>query len=292
MPERFVEANGLTLWTEHFGDPADSTILLLMGGTAQSIMWPVGFIEGLRDGGRFVIRYDHRDTGRSETVDFAECPYTMADLAADAVGVLDAYGIDAAHMVGSSMGGMIAQQVALDFPTRVRSVTSIASSPGGAGVPLALEGESAPDALPPPNDDVVRAGIAVRDATTRDERVAARVELYRSIAGSIEPFDAETTRGLLEWAEDRQPNPGSELNHALAVVASPDRSAELPWITAPTLVIHGLADPVFPIDHGRATARLIPGADLVEIESMGHSVPRTRHQTITDAILEHTARAG
>jgi pimeloyl-ACP methyl ester carboxylesterase len=190
------------------------------------------------------------------------------------------------------MGGMIAQQVALDFPSRVRSVTSIASSPGGAGVPLALEGGSADDALPPPHEDIVAAGLAVQRAASRTERVATKLDLYRSIAGSFEPFDEDATRALLEWAEDRQPDPRSVLNHALAVMASPDRSTELPRITAPTLVVHGLADPVFPIEHGRATARLIPGAQLLEIPGMGHSVPRTGHQQITDAILALTTRAG
>src|SRR2546423_177171 len=142
MSERVVEANGIEIWTEDFGEPADPTVLLIMGASAQGIMWPEELCERLVEGGRHVIRYDNRDTGQSTCADFSQKTYTVKDMADDAVGVLDAYGVDRADVVGASMGGMIAQTVALEHPERVRSLTSIMSTPLAGSIILAIQGNA------------------------------------------------------------------------------------------------------------------------------------------------------
>ena len=291
MTERVVQANGIDIWTETFGDAANPTILLVMGATAQGILWPEEFCELLVRGGRHVIRYDNRDTGQSTTFDFAANPYTIADLARDAVGVLDAYGVDAAHAVGASMGGMIVQTLAIEHPTRVRTITSIMSSPGGAAVASGIAGDAEPVALPGPEPKVIEAMAAMmtNPPSTREERIAAGVAMSKALSGPLDPRSDDELREFEARVLDRATNPDAARNHGLAVMASPDRSAALADVTTPTLVIHGTADPILPFPHGEATAKAIPGATLLTIDGMGHDLPRAAWPTIVDAILEHTA---
>ena len=180
MAERMIEANGVELCTEAFGDPADPPILLIMGIGASMLWWEEGFCRMLAEGGRFVIRYDHRDTGRSVTYEPGRPGYTGADLVADAAGVLDAYGIAAAHVVGVSAGGAFAQLLALDFPDRVLSLVLISTSP-------ALPGERE---LPPPTERVQRfVATAEVDWSDAESVIEYLVDYSRVLAGGERPFD-------------------------------------------------------------------------------------------------------
>jgi pimeloyl-ACP methyl ester carboxylesterase len=273
-----IEANGVELCTEPFGDPADPPILLVMGIGGSMLWWEEGFCRTLAEGGRFVIRYDHRDTGRSVTYEPGHPEYTGADLVADAAGVLDAYGIPAAHVVGVSAGGAFAQLLALDFADRVLSLVLISTSP-------ALPGERG---LPPPTDEFARfVTTAEVDWSEAESVIDYLVDYTRVLAGGRRPFDETAARELARRDVQRARNFAAAQNHD----AIPDegRSREpLSAITAPTLVIHGAADPMFPLEHGEALADEIPEARLLTLEEAGHGVDRADWETIVRAILEHT----
>ena len=292
MSERTVKANGIEIWTEAFGDPQDPPILLIMGAGAQGVLWPEDFCQRLVDGGRRVIRYDHRDTGQSTCFDFASQPYTLSDLARDAVGILDAYGIRRVHAVGASMGGMVGQILAIEHADRLLSLTSIMSTPGGGALASTVlgEGETAPS-LPPPEPEFVAAlqALLLNPPQTREERIARRLEVFRLTAGSLTPFDGDRLRPMLEREYDRTRNYEARNNHTLAVAREPDRRRALAGVSIPTLVIHGTEDPICPHAHGVATAEAIPGARLISIEKMGHELPPAAWPRIAEAILEHTA---
>lgn len=291
MSERMVKSNEINIWTESFGDPTDPTVVLIMGATAQGIFWPEELCAALVDGGRHVIRYDNRDTGQSTCFDFAASPYTIRDMALDSVGVLDAYNIKAAHLVGTSMGGMIAQQVTVDFPERVLSLTSIMSTPAGATVATSAAGEPVDPSVPAPKPDflAVLAAVAAKGPPqTRAARIDNNVSVFRAMAGTLAPFDEERWRALEERALDRAVNPDAAMNHGLAIAASPDRRDALGSITTPTLVIHGKVDPALPFEHGVATAKAIPGAKFVPIEGLGHELPLVAIDEIARLILDHT----
>src|SRR3954452_703062 len=279
MTERMVEANGVELCTEPFGDPADPPILLIMGLGASMLWWEEGFCQLLAAGGRFVIRYDHRDTGRSVTYELGRPGYSSADLVADAGGVLDAYELPAAHLVGVSAGGAFAQVVALDHPDRVSSLVLISTSP-------ALPGERE---LPPPSDELGRfVSTAAVDWSDPDSAVDYLVGYSRVLAGGRRPFAEEETRSLVRRDVERAHDYAAVQNHdALPEGEAP--SGTLSSIAAPTLIIHGTADPLFPIEHGEALAQEIPGATLMPLENAGHGVDRADWETIAGAILAHTA---
>jgi pimeloyl-ACP methyl ester carboxylesterase len=274
-----IEANGVELCTESFGDPGDPPILLVMGIGGSMLWWEEGFCRTLAEGGRFAIRYDHRDTGRSVTYEPGHPEYTGADLVADAAGVLDAYGIPAAHVVGVSAGGAFAQLLALDFANRVLSLVLISTSP-------ALPGERG---LPPPTDEFARfVTTAEVDWSDAESVIDYLVDYSRVLAGGRRPFDETAARELARRDVERARNFAAARNHD----AIPDegRSREpLSAITAPTLVIHGAADPMFPLEHGEALADEIPEARLLTLEEAGHGVDRADSETIVRAILEHTA---
>ena len=206
MSERVVGANGIEIWTEDFGDPADPALLLVMGATAQGIAWPDEFCQQLADGGRHVIRYDNRDTGQSTCRDYATNPYTVSDMAADAVGVLDAYGIDAAHVAGASMGGMITQALAIEHPTRVITMTSIMSSPGGTATAAAIGGDASVATLPPPEPKVIEMLMSrmASPPTTREEQIEVGMLGARVLAGSLN----DTTDEELRAAAGTRAGPG------------------------------------------------------------------------------------
>lgn len=273
-----IEANGIPLCTEPFGDPADPAILLIMGIGASMLWWEEGFCRMLADGGRFVIRYDHRDTGRSVTYEPGHPGYTGADLVADAAGVLDAYGIAAAHVVGVSAGGAFAQLLALDFPDRVRSLVLISTSPATPG----------DRDLPPPAEEFGRFLIAAKvDWSDVESVIEYLVGYSRVLAGGQRPFDEAATRELVGRDIDRAHNLAATQNHDL--LPDNERSGEpLSSITAPTLVIHGTADPLFPLGHGQGLADEIPGARLLTLQGAGHGVDRADWRPIVNAILEHT----
>jgi pimeloyl-ACP methyl ester carboxylesterase len=278
VAERMIEPNGVELCTESFGRPADPPILLIMGIGASMLWWEEGFCRLLAEGGRFVIRYDHRDTGRSVTAEPGRPEYTSTDLVADSVGVLDAYGIPAAHVVGVSAGGAFAQLLALEYPDRVLSLVLISTSPatpGERGLPSATE----------------RYQRFVTSATVdwSDERsvIGYLVDYARVLAGGARPFAEAATHELVRRDVERAHNIAASENHGLAAEGEMPREP-LSTIAVPTLVIHGTEDPMFPLEHGEALAREIPGARLLTLEETGHGVERADWETIARAILAHT----
>src|SRR3954453_5451573 len=277
-----IEANGVPLCTEPFGYPADPPVLLVTGMSGSMLWWEESFCRMLADGGRFVIRYDHRDTGRSVTYEPGQPGYTSDDLVTDAASVLDAYGVRAGHVVGVSMGGALAQVLALDFPERVRSLVLISTS-------LALPGEPG---LPGPAGELKRfMATPEADYSDREAVIDYLTDYSRVLAGGQRTFDEAAIRALVRRDVKRAHNYAAAPNHG--IVPDGERSREpLSSITAPTLVIHGTADPMFPLEHGEALAREIPGARLLALERAGHGVDRADWEAIVSAIAEHTARAG
>jgi pimeloyl-ACP methyl ester carboxylesterase len=288
MSERIVRRNGISIWSEAFGDPGMPAVLLLMGSYYQGIAWPEAFCERIAAAGRFVIRYDHRDVGRSVVIDYQQSPYTLADMAADAVLVLDEYGIQAAHVVGASMGGMIAQEVALSFPDRVLSLTSFMSTPLAKSF---TDGSAAPE-LPGPTDAAWKAfeTVPVAGSTmSREERIEGWTQFQRGVSGTLVPFDEDGQRDLQTRFVDRAQDLDAMWNHLAATAASPDRTDRLASLEARTLVVHGSLDPVIPIAHAHATAAAIPGSELLVIEGLGHEYDARALEPVADAIVRHTA---
>jgi pimeloyl-ACP methyl ester carboxylesterase len=281
VAERMIEASGVQLCTEPFGDPGDPPVLLVMGVGASMLWWEEGFCRLLADGGRFVIRYDHRDTGRSVAYEPGQPRYTGADLVADAVGVLDAYGIAAAHVVGVSAGGAFAQLLALGFSDRVLSLVLISTSPATAGK------RSLPSATERFSDFLASAEV---DWSDHESVVEYLVAYERTLAGGVRPFDDAAWRELVRRDVERAHDIAASENHSL--VAEGDVPSEpISSIAVPTLVIHGTADPMFPLAHGRALAEEIPGARLLTLEGAGHGVDRADWEPIAHAILAHTGAA-
>jgi pimeloyl-ACP methyl ester carboxylesterase len=278
MAERMIEANGVELCAEAFGDPADPPILLVTGVGASMLWWEEGFCRMLADGRRFVIRYDHRDTGRSVTYETGRPKYTGADLVADAAGVLDAYDISAAHIVGASAGGAFAQLLALDFPERVLTLVLISTS-------LAV---STDRRLPPPSEEFTRFAAAVEVDWSDSESVVEYLVGYsRVLAGGQRTFEERALRELARRDVERARDFAAARNHDLLLDG--ERSHKpISSISAPTLVIHGTADPMFPIEHAEALADEIPGARLLRLEGAGHGVDRADREVVVDAILDHT----
>jgi pimeloyl-ACP methyl ester carboxylesterase len=277
-----IETNGVELCTEHFGDPADPPILLIQGIGASMLWWEEGFCRMLAEGGRFVIRYDHRDTGRSATYEVGHPGYTATDLIADAVAVLDGFGISAAHVVGVSAGGAFAQRLALDYPDRVLTLVLISTSPA-----TWVDRE-----LAPPTPEFTRfVATAEVDWSDAASVTAYLVDYSRVLAGPGRPFNEKAVRELVRRDVERASNLAARQNHN--AVPDDQRSRKpVSSIVAPTLVIHGTVDPMFPLEHGEALAGEIPGARLLPLEGAGHGVERSDWGTITRAIVNHTALAG
>lgn len=285
-PERDVHVNGVVLATQAFGDPAWPAILLIGGAEASMDWWDEEFTARLAAGGRRVIRYDTRDTGRSTTFPVGAPTYASEDLVADAVGILDAYGISAAHIVGISMGGALAQHLAVHHPRRVRTLTLVSTSPDGPG------GPQTPDL--PPMSEALRRALAepapAPDWTDREAVIAYFLAAEHTFAGAI-PVDEDRLRRTAGRAFDRSPVPAAASNHWRVAGGAPVRD-RLGEIAAPTLVLHGTADPLFPYGHAEALAREIPGAVLVPLPGMGHQMPPPpTWDTIVPAITRHTAGA-
>jgi pimeloyl-ACP methyl ester carboxylesterase len=278
VAERMIEANGVELCTSSFGDPADPPILLIMGVGASMLWWEEGFCGLLADGDRFVLRYDHRDTGRSVTYEPGRPEYTGADLVADAVGVLDAYGVDAAHVVGVSAGGAFAQLLALTFRARVRSLVLISTSPA-----LSVQREL-PSATEPFHEFLASAKV---DWSDEESVIEYLVGYARMLAGEERPFDEEAARELVRRDVERAHDIAASENHS-AIASGELPPDPLSSIEVPTLVIHGTADPMFPPEHGQAVVESIPGAELLVLEGAGHGVVRTDWEPIARAIIRHT----
>ncbi|MEE1821487.1 alpha/beta fold hydrolase [Streptomyces sp. BE20] len=295
--ELIVESGELRLWTERVGNSDGPAVLLVMGTAAPGIGWPDELVDVLAAGGRTVIRYDHRDTGRSTCVDFTTHPYVLADLAADATAVLDGHGVAAAHIVGASLGGAIGQWLAVHRPERVLTLTAMMTGPmghsAGPAWARAMSGQ-APDPvdLPPPTARFLRhlAHRADLAQGTRDECVAASLETWRVLNGDVLPFDEPAARRFVEACFDWTGSLGAALNHDLAGRRmTEDRLAPLSSIKAPTLVMHGTEDPLRPLPHGRALAEEVPHSRFRPIPGMGHTLfsPGLPRQ-LGEVIREHT----
>jgi pimeloyl-ACP methyl ester carboxylesterase len=281
VAERMIEANGVELCTEPFGLPGDPPVLLVMGVGASMLWWDEGFCRLLAEGGRLVIRYDHRDTGRSVTYEPGRAKYTGTDLVVDAVGVLDAYGIAAAHVVGVSAGGAFAQLVALGFPDRVLTLVLVSTSPATPGE------RSLPSATERFNDFLASADV---DWSDRASVIDYLVAYERMLAGDVRAFDEAAWRELVGRDVERARDIAASENHSL-IPEGDVPSEPISSIAVPTLVLHGTADPMFPLTHGRALAEEIPGARLLTLEGAGHGVDRSDWEAIAHAILAHTGAA-
>ena len=293
MNEQFCDVGrGITLCYETFGDPSDPPALLIIGLVTQMVAWHEDLCRELAARGLYVVRFDNRDCGRSTHLQGPSptlgqlllrskrpARYTLADMADDAAGLLTALELVPAHVIGASMGGMIAQTLAARRPEQVRSLVSMMSNTGGRWV-----GQPSLRAYP----------LFLRRATREEGREAfieRAVRMFTLIGSTDLPQDIADIRELAAVSYDRDHDPAGPGRQLAAIVASGDRTAELRTITAPTLVIHGTADPMVTPSGGRATARAIPGAKLMRIEGMGHYLPRAAWPRLIDAIAAHTARA-
>jgi pimeloyl-ACP methyl ester carboxylesterase len=255
------------------GDKNAPPVLLIMGVAAQLIYWPDSFCNALVDAGLHIIPFDNRDSGLSTHMADAPAPnlpavlacdltsvsYTLSDMAADTIGLMDALGIANAHLVGASMGGQIAQTVAIEYPDRVRSLISMMSTTGNRSV-----GQVSPD--------VLRQVFGKPPGSTREEVIQHRVMAVRAVGSPGFPCDESEVAARAALAYDRSHDPIGMARQAVATVASGDRTERLRHITVPTLVIHGLTDRMCDVSGGRATAEAIPGAELVLVDGMGHDL--------------------
>lgn len=289
-----ARANGLTLEYETFGRPADDPLLLVMGLGAQMILWPEAFCERLAARGHHVIRFDNRDVGLSSKLDHLgvpdlmqlagaammrqpiEAPYLLSDMANDAVGLLDALALDSAHVVGASMGGMIVQQMAIDHPRRLRTLTSIMSTTGNPELPPAK-----PEAM---------SALLTPVPPEREAAIERGVNVFRTIGSPGFPFDEAMFRQQAERAFDRCFHPEGVVRQLAAILASGSRKEKLAAVKLPALVIHGKADPLVPVEGGIDTAAAIPGAELLLIDGMGHDLPEGAWPRMIDAICKLTGR--
>lgn len=282
-PEEVLQVNGIELCAQSYGDAQDPAILLIGGAEASMDWWDEDFCDQLAAGGRYVIRYDSRDTGRSTTYPVGAPTYTQDDMLGDAVGLLDAYRLSQAGIVGVSGGGMLAQLLAIQHPERVRSLTLIATTPGGG------DGDDRP--LPPMDKDLARKFEEPDpgpDWTDRDAVIVYFIAGERDFAGTI-PVDEERVSHIVGRAFDRSHDIAAASNHWM-IEGGPPIRARLGDINQPTLVLHGTHDPLFPYGHGEALAQEIPGAELLPLQGMGHQMPPPQTwDVVIPAIIKNTA---
>lgn len=288
VAECTLEVGGIDLCAETFGDPREPALLLIMGAHSPMDWWPEELCRRLAGAGRFVVRYDHRDTGRSTAYPPGAPGYGFDDLVGDAVGLLDRLHLDRAHLVGISMGGGIAQRIALEHPRRVATQTLIATSPG-----IRPGARRDPD-LPPMSRELLehfrRPPRPERDRTDAGALVDSIVSSQRRLAGPGVFDEALTRRVAARIVERSRDVRATQVNHGLIDPGRPYRR-RLAHTRVPTLVLHGAVDPLFPLGHGMALAREIPGADLLTLEDVGHRVPPPETwDAVVPALVRHTGR--
>jgi pimeloyl-ACP methyl ester carboxylesterase len=291
VSEETCTVGDVELCYERFGDPADPALVLVMGLGTQMLGWDEEFCASLAARGFHVVRFDNRDIGRSTKLSHLPPPtlrqivlrdrraagYSLADMADDAIGLLDHLGIERAHVAGASMGGMIAQRIAIRHPARVLSLVSIMSNTGAR-----LNGRPALRVLPV---------FLKRAPRSRDGYIEHTVKLFEAIGSPGFERDEAHFRTMLGRAYDRGIDPAGSGRQLAAILADGDRAPQLRALDVPALVIHGTADPLIHPSGGKATAKAIPGARLLLIEGMGHDLPRAAWPRIVDAIADNAARA-
>ncbi|HEY3020698.1 MAG TPA: alpha/beta hydrolase [Solirubrobacteraceae bacterium] len=291
LNEQFCRVGDIELCYETFGEPGDPAVLLIMGLGTQMLAWHADFCRALADRGFFVIRYDNRDVGRSTRFDQVPPPtareiltrrprhvaYTLGDMADDAAGLLDHLGIEAAHIVGASMGGMIAQVFAVRHAPRTLSLASIMSTTGSR-----WKGQPALRVYP---------FFVAKPPRTKEQYVENLVNLFRVVGSPGFAREEDELREMAALSWDRGPSPAGLGRQLAAIISAGNRTIDVRRITAPTVVIHGTRDRLVRRSGGRATARAIPGARLALIRGMGHDLPRGAWPPIIDAITRNAADA-
>ncbi|SMC69586.1 alpha/beta fold hydrolase [Kibdelosporangium aridum] len=273
--EKLVGINDAELCVETFGNPANPAILLIDGATASMLWWEAELCEQIARGGRFVIRYDNRDTGRSTSYPPGRPGYTYTDLAGDALGILDALNVESAHIVCRSMSGGIGLIIGVDHPDRVESLTFVSTSTGE-------------DGLPPSSDELTSDMPAEPDLSDPRAAVDFVVASAKACSGGSPYFDETATRALVERDVARTRDVAATLvNHYM--MSFEGSSRDFGSIKAPTLVVHGDHDPVCPLPHGHALRDAIPGATLLTLEGAGHDLPKPLWDVFVPALLQHTA---
>jgi pimeloyl-ACP methyl ester carboxylesterase len=291
QPPQIARANGIDICYDIFGDAGAEPMLLIMGLGAQMVLWDDAFCKQIAARGFRVIRFDNRDIGQSTKLSGGKrltavellklrflkipvaAPYRLRDMAKDTTGLMDVLGIKSAHLVGASMGGMIAQEIAISFPQRVRSLTSIMSTTGNPRIPPPTRAAAAMLMAPPP--------------TTKDEYLARFAQTWKILRVGSFPQDEALDRARAERCFERGLSPAGVGRQLRAILASGSRKERLRTVRAPTLVIHGTVDPLVNPAGGKDTAASIPGAKLLMIEGMGHAVPIPMWPEIIDAIDKH-----
>jgi pimeloyl-ACP methyl ester carboxylesterase len=290
--EHFISVGEIELCWQQFGNDSDPPLLMIMGLGAQMVLWPDGLLELLAERGFRVIRFDNRDAGRSTVLDGApaptirealngdvgDAPYTLSDMAADAIGLLDELGLEHAHVAGSSFGAMVAQTLAIEHPERVLSLASISSTTGDPDV-----GKPTPEGLET---------LTTRPPADREGYIESTVRARAVIGSPGFPRDEQWARQNAALSFDRGYHPDGTMRQVVAIIASGDRTPRLRKLRVPTVVIHGDADPLIDISGGRATAGAIEDSRLVVIEGMGHDLPRGAWRQVADAIAANATRAG
>jgi pimeloyl-ACP methyl ester carboxylesterase len=294
-----ARTNGIQIEYDTFGNDSSLPLLLIMGFGGQMILWEEEFCELLVAAGLYVIRFDNRDVGLSSKLEEIgepdlgeiltaarrvgeiEAPYTLEDMGDDAIGLLDALGLHRAHVCGSSMGGMIAQTMAIRHPGRVSSLICMASTTGSPEVASASPETIGSAAMP-----------LMSVPREREANIEYSVKGMRELSGTGLAFDEERARRVAAALYDRCFCPEGAARQFLALLASGNRRPALAKLALPTLVIHGDRDPLVPVEHGKDTAEAVPGADLLIIEGMGHNLPREAWPSIVAAIAAHTRAAG
>ena len=289
MSQGIAEVNDINIWWEDFGNSSDPSVLLIMGANANAMQWTLEFINPLVSAGFHVIRFDNRDVGKSTwlttepsfkleegSMVTGEVSYNLEDMALDAVSLLEYLGVEKAHIVGASMGGMITQVIGLDHPNKALSLTPIMSTPGAG-----LEDEN----LSPPTESLMQGMMKSMEHNMKGEYLEGLVCIYRELIGSRYPFDEEKFREGAKAIMDHGHNPFP--GHGAAVSSSPHRKDRLKEISLPTLVIHGTEDAILPFDHGQALADGIPNAQLMVLEGVGHEIPEKMTEQITARMIQH-----
>jgi pimeloyl-ACP methyl ester carboxylesterase len=284
---QIAPVNGIEIAYETFGDPTDPAIVLVMGLGTQMLGYHEGMCDALAASGRYVVRFDNRDVGLSthwtskppsipEMLVRRNPPYRLSDLADDALGLVDHLGLDRYDLVGTSMGGFISQTMAIARPGQVRTLTQVMTSTGSRRVGR-------------PTPSVIRRMATASAPEGRDGAIASTIETYRAIGSP--GFDEAETAVVAGWSYDRSFDPAGRDRQLAAILAQPDRTAALRRLPMPTLVVHGLADPLVAPSGGLAIANAVPGATFVGYQGKGHDLTRSTWERLTEDLLAHLARA-